>query len=126
MNTECYRFEKRHYTDGVLTSGVDATYIIHLEGNGRIDEIEKQLREYHPTNVLFIVYNKGYKKCKKQEYIKTTARDLVDANLQIFKHADQQGYENILILEDDFMFSPKMNEKKHQENVLAFLDQHKE
>jgi len=126
MNTECYRFEKIQYDDGFLSSGVDATYIIHLEGNGRLPEIQKQLEEYHPTNTVYIVYNKGYKKCKKQDYITNSARDLVDANLQIFKHAELHGYGNILVLEDDFIFSKNIKDKKHQENVLRFLNKNKD
>jgi hypothetical protein len=126
MNTECYRFEKIQYSDGFFSSSIDATYIIHLEGNGRLPEIQKQLEEYHPTNTVYIVYNKGYKKCKKQDYITNTARDLVDANLQIFKHAELHGYGNILVLEDDFIFSDKIKDKKHQENVLRFLNKNKD
>jgi hypothetical protein len=117
----CYKYEKIIYNDGILSDAVDATYIIHLEGNGRLPHIKKQLEEYHPTNIVYIVFNKGYKKCAKQEYIKNTARDLVDANFQIFKHSEEKGYNNILVLEDDFIFSPKIKEKEHRENVLRFL-----
>jgi len=91
-----------------------------------LPEIQKQLEEYHPTNTVYIVYNKGYKKCKKQDYIVNTARDLVDANLQIFKHAELHGYGNILVLEDDFIFSKNIKDKKHQENVLRFLNKNKD
>ena len=117
----CYKFEKTEYKDGLLSNCVDATYIIHLEGNGRLKSIQNQLKEYHPTNILYIVYNKGYKKCEKPKYVKNTARDLVDANLQIFKHAEQQGYGNILILEDDFMFSEKIKETRHIDNICNHL-----
>jgi hypothetical protein len=121
MNQTCYRFEKIQYSDGLLSKNVDATYIIHLANNGRKDDIINQLQQYHPTNIVYIVYNKGYKNCTKHDSIKNTARDLVDVNIQIFKHAENQNYNNILILEDDFTFSPKIKEEPHLENIHAFL-----
>jgi len=117
----CYRFEKIEYADGLLSKCVDATYVIHLEGNGRLEAVKKQLAEYHTTNLVYIVLNKGYKKCEKPEYVKNSARDLVDANLQIFKHAEQQGYGNILVLEDDVIFSEKIKEQRHRDNICKFL-----
>lgn len=119
--TDCYRFEQIKYKDGLLSNCVDATYIIHLEGNGRIDNIRKQLEEYHPTTTAYIVFNKGYKKCEKPQHVKNSALDLVDANLEIYKHAEQQRYGNILVLEDDFIFSEKIKEIKHRNNICEFL-----
>ena len=121
----CYRFEEFIYTDGFLSDQVDATYIIHLEDNGRMNNITQQLETYHTTNTVYILFNKGYKHCEKAAYINNTARDIIDANIQIFKHAEEHGYGNILILEDDFIFSEKILEKNHQTNVLTFLDENK-
>ena len=47
-DTKCYRLEQHEFSDGMLN--LDATYIIHLEGNGREQHIKNQLEEYHPTN----------------------------------------------------------------------------
>jgi len=124
MNDSCYTFEKIEYKQGLLSECVDATYVIHLEGNGRLEAVKTQLAEYCPTRLVYIVLNKGYKKCEKPEYVKNPARDLVDANLQIFKHAEQQGYGNILVLEDDFIFSEKIKERRHCDNVCRFLRTH--
>jgi len=120
---KCYRFEERKYGTGFLSNQVDATYIIHLEGNGRITNIETQLASYQPTKKVYIVFNKGYKHCDKPAYVNNAARDIIDANIQIFKHARIEGYENILILEDDFIFSEKIKEEQHQTNVLRFLEE---
>ena len=124
QNRECYRFVKRAFDDGILTSTVDATYIIHLEGNGRLTSIENQLQKYHPTNTVYILFNKGYKNCKKDAHITIPPLDLVDAFLQVFKHAQNEKYGNILILEDDFLFDDKINEPFHQENINHFLQSH--
>ena len=48
-NKNCYNFKELNYNRGFLDSCVDATYIIHLENNGRLEHISNQLKEYHPT-----------------------------------------------------------------------------
>lgn len=107
---QCYNFSKIEYPKGFLDSSVDATYIIHLEGNGRLQHIYEQLSNYHPTRLVYILFNKGYKKCNKKIYPKTSYTDLVDAFLKIFKHATESKYNNILVLEDDFIFDSKVKD----------------
>ena len=124
-NNNCYKFKKITYTNGLLDDAVDATYIIHLEGNGRYEGILNQLDLYQPTKVVYIVFNKGYKNCSKGEHIQLPAHDLVDAFLQIFKDAKHKNYENILILEDDFIFSEKIKDTTTRVNICTFLNNHK-
>ena len=117
----CYNFEKLNYESGFLDTNIDVTYIIHLENSGRYDNILKQLEKYKPTKIVYILLNKGYSKCNKVG-IKSSYADLTDSYLQIFKHAQQQNFGNILILEDDFIFSEKIKEKEHITNVNNFLE----
>ena len=114
---EPYKFKKIKFNDGILNDSVDATYIIHLENNGRYEHIQEQLKEYHPTNIVYILFNKGYKKSKKKPFINSPPLDLIDAFLEIFKHAEKHNYNNILILEDDFIFSEKIKDSEHQVNI---------
>ena len=116
---ECYRFETIEYKDGILNECVDATYIIHLEGNGRLDAIHYQLELYHPTNQVYILFNKGYKTCEKT--VSSPGHDLIDAFLQCFQHAKSNGYGNIFILEDDFMFSEEIKHKWHIDAISSFI-----
>jgi len=120
----CYRYEKKIYDDPILNN-IDATYIIHLENNGRITDIEDQLSKYHPSRNVFIVFNKGYKKCDKGAKINSTALDIIATNKNILLHSIENKYNTILILEDDFQFSDKITEKKHQLNVDRFINKHK-
>ena len=113
----CYRFELFEFED-CLFKNVDATYILHLEGNGRLDSIYEQLKTYHPTKKVYIVYNKGYKKCSKNMYLQTVGNDIVHANITAFEHANQ--YKHVLVLEDDFFFSKEV--KKHAAQVDTFLE----
>lgn len=110
---EPYIFQKIIFNDGLINDSIDATYIIHLEDNGRIEHIKEQLLEYHPTNIVYILFNKGYKNSIKKSFINSPPLDLIDAFLIIFKHTIKYNYNNILILEDDFIFSKKIKEKEH-------------
>jgi len=112
----CYRFELLEFED-CLFENVDATYILHLEGNGRIDHIHDQLKTYHPSKKVYIVYNKGYKKCEKELEKQATNYDIIHANITVFEHAQQ--YKHVLVLEDDFIFSNEvMNHAKHVDTFL--------
>jgi hypothetical protein len=117
----CYNFKKILFNDGLLNNCVDVTYIIHLEENGRYSNIIDQLNIYHPTNIVYIVFNKGYKKCFKKN-VNNTVHDIIFTNIQIFEHAVLNNYNNILVLEDDFMFSPKILESQHTNNISNFIN----
>ena len=117
----CYTFEKLNYESGFLDATVDVTYIIHLENSQRYNNIIKQLEKYKPTKMVYILQNKGFSKCNKTG-ITSSHADLTDCYLQIFKHAQKQNVGNILILEDDFVFSEKIKEGEHIANINKFLE----
>jgi len=112
FNTKCYTIEKKTYQSGIFDQSVDATYIIHLKNNGRYSHINEQLHQFHPTKKVYIMLNDGFKNCKKKLIEQVSYQDLTDAFLQCFKHADEHGYNNVLILEDDFIFSPEIKKNK--------------
>ena len=129
----CYRME--YQTQPATSSShpslfptVDATYVIHLEGNGRLDRIQEQLRRYRPSRTCIILFNKGYKKCNKPKLGKQLPPyDLIDANLHIMLHAKHHNYKTILILEDDFFFEDGNEEfEKDAKEIDAFLRQNKD
>jgi hypothetical protein len=121
----CYRFEEYKYTDGLLNDSVDATYILHLEDNGRLESIKKQLNQYHPTNIVYIVFDKGYKKCKKQLKEDNALYDIVNSYSKIFEHSAQHNFSNVLVLEDDFIFGSELHNKFHIETINSFMNTHK-
>ena len=97
----CYNFVEYNFEQGLFDDSIDATYIIHLENNGRINNIIEQIYKYKPTKKIYILYNKGFKNCNKILEKNEPDKDLVHCNLRIFKHAKLNNYDNILILEDD-------------------------
>jgi len=124
-NSKCYTFEEKTYNVGLFDKSIDATYIIHLVNNGRKAHIEQQLSVFQPTKCVYIVNNKGFKNCNKKLVEQISYQDLTDAFLQCFKHANDKGYENILILEDDFIFSPEIKDLSHIKIIDSFLSSKK-
>lgn len=114
----CYRFESIQGTNPLFVN-IDATYVIHLENNGRLENVKRQLHDYYPSKNTYIMYNKGFKNCEKHLPKNETQFDLVDANLFIFRDAHKKHYENILILEDDFFFHKKV--RNHTKEVERFI-----
>lgn len=117
----CYRMEEYNYDNGLLD--VDATYILHLEGNGRLPQIQEQLEQYHPSRKVYIVYNKGYKKCEKNLHENAPAIDLIDAFLTVFRDANLKKYKNIVVLEDDFQFHPDIKCDTIQKEIADFMEE---
>lgn len=117
---EAYRFENIKYTDALFPA-IDATYIIHLEGNGRHSRIQEQLAKYHPTENVHILWNKGYTRSTKSPHITNPPLDLVDAFSHACQHANSQNYNYVLILEDDFMFGEDVESLEHRQNIQDFL-----
>ena len=124
-NTHCYNIKKNTYKNGFLDSSVDATYIIHLRNNGRIEHIQEQLKEFQPTKNVYIVFNEGFKNCNKKLIEQISYQDLTDAFLQCFKHANENNYNNVLILEDDFIFNPDIKNFKNLQTINGFLNEKK-
>jgi hypothetical protein len=124
-NTHCYNIKKNTYKNGFLDSSIDATYIIHLKNNGRIEHIQEQLKEFQPTKNVYIVYNEGFKNCDKKLIQQISYQDLTDAFLQCFKHANENNYNNVLILEDDFIFSHDIKQYDNLQAINSFLNEKK-
>jgi hypothetical protein len=120
-NVSCYHLEKLVFDSNSALLNIDATYVIHLVNNGRLDSVRAQLNEFKPTKEVFILHNKGYKKCDKDAIINKPTLDLVDAFLYIFKDAQKKDYKHILILEDDFIFNKKIKDKKVRQNIMNFI-----
>lgn len=125
-NHNCYTFQKMEFKNGFLDASVDATYIITMEGGPRYQECIEKLKEYQPTKRVYILLNKGFKKCKKELPKQSSMYDIIDANLQIFKHALRHNYETILILEDDFIFHKDILDTSVNKNVNRFLNNYKQ
>jgi hypothetical protein len=122
MNNKCYTFKEKIYNKGLFDNSIDATYILHLENNGRFEHINNQLKIYQPSKVVYILFNKGFKVCNKNLHINNSLYDLIDAYITIYKDAQQKNYNNILILEDDFIFSKSILNNKNINMINNFIN----
>ena len=113
-----YRIETS--TNATSLFNVDAAYVIHLEGNGRLKHLKKQIGLHALAPVVHLVFNKGMEDPKKQLPRQTPAHDIVHAYHYVFQECETNGYENVLILEDDFTFRPDIS-KQDVAVVNAFL-----
>jgi hypothetical protein len=120
QDNKCYYFEEINFNTSLFNEAVDATYILYLEGNGRYDSIRSQLSLYKPTKIVYIVHNKGYKKCPK-EYVNHASRDCANSHIEAYIHAQNMSYNNVLILEDDFEFNPEIKKKSCITYINNFL-----
>ena len=107
QNKHCYDFQLRDFSKpGLFDDFVDMTYIItshkDLERNKKV---ELELQKLIPTRKLYFVYNSTYKTCNKILPQQIPPYDLKDANLNIMHHSLENGFNNILILENDFFYS---------------------
>lgn len=108
---DCYRFQKLTFDTGLYDSSIDATYILTMEDSKeRHSNILEQLQYFHPTHTVYIVYNKGFLKCNKNLTENKSNIDLIHFYLNTFKHSIQNQYSNILVLEDDFIAEPSVND----------------
>ena len=118
---DCYNFQLRKYHTGFFDSFVDMTYIITMVGSNRINHIEKQLEKYIPTKNIYIVYNKGYKNCNKKLHLYIPPYDITHTYFTIMEHSIKHNYNNILILEDDFIFNSNIKNPKILNELYNFF-----
>ena len=118
INSYCYRFDYIRFDNGLLDNIIDAVYVILLENSDRTENVYKQLNKYKLSKNTYIQINKGYKNCEKKLMKQQSNYDLFDSNYNIWLHANENNYNNILILEDDFIFDNRILDR----NVLNDLD----
>jgi hypothetical protein len=122
INKNCYSIEYRKYNKGILDDFIDATYIITMTNSIRIMNIENQLKKYIPTKKIYIIYNEGYKRCNKILPVNIPPYDLTDAYFYTIRNSLENNFNNILILEDDFILSDKIIDKNIQNEIKNVLD----
>lgn len=93
---ECYYYKIIHETANPILKNVDITIILMMENSDRFN--------YDPfllnlTKKTVIQYNKGFRKCKKPDFITKSNEDLNHAYYTAFKNT--QNLNNVLILEED-------------------------
>tara|TARA_Y100000389_G_scaffold153331_1_gene153541 strand:+ start:14335 stop:15201 length:867 start_codon:yes stop_codon:yes gene_type:complete len=114
----CYKIDTLTYKSGLLDNVVNAVYVLLMEGSDRKSNVYRQIEDYKLSTHNHIIINKGYKKCPKTLCAQKPRYDLMNANIYVMKDAEKNGYNNILILEDDFI----LDERIRQPSVIKDLE----
>lgn len=129
--SSCYIFEQIYLPQSSkITNHVDAAYIIHLKGNNaRLQNIHKQLESFYICKTVYILHNEGMK-CDKGIPNITPPLDLIDCYYTCFKDASEKNYENILILEDDFILADSIktptSTDKHMNTIMQYMKKYEQ
>ena len=105
-----YTHEVLNYDKGIFDRIVDITYIITMENSlKRHTHIYNELKKAQPTKEVIIVYSKVFKDINKHDIcgdVDISYKDLMHVVMYIFSISKNK--DNILILEDDFIFNKKI------------------
>ena len=115
----CYRQENLFFPHGILDNIIDMVYILTMESSkSRHIHIQNQLSKFPLCQHIKIIYNKGFTKCSKKicsmttcKLIQTSYQDITHVNEYIYQDILKNKYNNILVLEDDFIISPQITNK---------------
>ena len=104
MPHSCYILEEIHPCESGMFDGiVDMVYCMTLIGSERSETIHRKIKRSRLAMTVTIQYNHGYKCDGKGLKQRVSFNDITHAVANIFRHAAEKGYENILVLEDDFI-----------------------
>lgn len=120
----CYRLEEIvpcASGSGKMDNAIDMTYIITMEGAERAKTIMQRLQKAKLTSKALIQYNSGYNCEGKGLGRKVPQADLTHALVTVFQHASEKGYDNILVLEDDFIFNRKFYDNDDIARICEFI-----
>ena len=116
---KCTKYDYIEFNKGLLDNCIDVVYVILLEGIERTKNVYSQINNFKLCKKNYIQINKPYKICHIMELKKqNSAYHLLHNNIEIFKHAKLNKFNNILILEDDFIF----NEDIKNINIIKDLE----
>jgi hypothetical protein len=123
MNDYCYTYE-------VLKSGwpmfpmIDCVYVMIMNNSKYEARVRDQLAKYPLGQKILLQKNAGFKRCQKSIARQDTIADLVDSNYTFLTNAIQNNYRRILVLEEDFIISPKLGDKDVMRDIQSFLTVH--
>tara|TARA_B100001175_G_C19501752_1_gene638460 strand:- start:1319 stop:2128 length:810 start_codon:yes stop_codon:yes gene_type:complete len=113
-------YEYINFDKGILDNIIDAVYVITLEKSDRLTSVYTQLNDFKLCKTNIIRINKRYNEHYNPSlYTQNSMSHLLYNNIQIFKHSNKYNYNNILILEDDFIFDASI---KNQSIINHFED----
>lgn len=119
-------YEYINFDNGILDNIIDAVYVITLEKSDRFTNIYTQLNDLKLCKTNIIQINKRYNEHYNPSlYAQNSMSHLLYNNIQIFKHSNKYNYNNILILEDDFIFDASIKNQSVINHFEDFINKNK-
>jgi hypothetical protein len=106
-----------------LDSVVDAAFILTMENSDRHAHIYNHMIPNIPVSNIYIQFNRGFKKCKKEMIVQNVANDVVHAYKNIFRISNENNFKYVMILEDDAVFSDRIQNVHVQNDIASFLSE---
>jgi len=125
VTSPCYYYQTIHFEESSLD--IDAVYVLTMENSERLEKIKKELYIHKPGKVVMIQVNKGFRNCSKRlckdstEDIDISHKDISHAYMNAFKNAVNNQYKNVLILEDDAIFSKEYYNADNLKIINEFI-----
>lgn len=116
----CYKYDYIKFEHGILDNIIDAVYVLLLDGSDRTKNVYKQIKKFKLCKNNYIQINKGYKKCKKDLIEQNSKYDIQHSNYKCCIHAKK--FNNILILEDDFVLDTRILNKNIINDLELFIN----
>lgn len=117
MNDHCYHKEEIQLNSGALDGAVSKAYLLTMVDSKR--PWREKLRDFPLCSSVTVIYNHGFRNCQKQLLTQISYCDLQDAFAYICRDAVAREYDNILVLEDDFVVLDR--DQAHYHSVNNFL-----
>ena len=108
--TNCTKYKYISFEKGILDDIIDAVYVITLENDKNYNDIMHQINKFKLSKNNYIQINKRYEDCKQDLCEQKSYYHLFHNNIKIFKHSNDKNYNNILVLESDFIFDEKIRD----------------
>ena len=119
---KCTKYDYIEFNKGLLDNCIDAVYVILLEGSERIKNVYSQINNLKLCKKNYIQINKPYTQCYIKQLKKhTSTYHLLHNNIEIYKHAEINKFNNILILEDDFIFNKDIKKINIIKDIEYFI-----
>lgn len=123
MEDICYSFKEINISEGIFDNIIDCCYVLVMENSEREKTVQKRLSKYgYPCKHIRIQYNKGFHNCDKELKEQKSNYDIIHAYNNVFKDASNNKYNNIMILEDDFIFTDKIQDQNVIQDIEKLYD----
>jgi hypothetical protein len=125
-DNKCYKKELIKFDSGLYDDSIDCAYILYLEGNNdRYLKLMEQIKKYPLTKNIYLLRNKGYKNCKKNVDVTIPTHDCIYSHYEAYVHAELNEFNNIIVLEDDFIFDKDIDNEENINAINSFLNKKK-